>query len=125
MRWDHPRRGSIPPSEFIPIAESSGLIVQLGLFAMQKAAEDLVNWQRNLGASPLFVSVNISSSQLIRQDLIDDVRSVLLHTQIEPASLKLELTESLMMENPERSNYVLSSINAMGVGVSLDDFGTG
>ncbi|ATU93842.1 sensor domain-containing phosphodiesterase [Phyllobacterium zundukense] len=125
MRWDHPRRGSIPPSEFIPIAESSGLIVQLGLFAMQRAAEDLVNWQRNLGATPLFVSVNISSSQLIRQDLIDDVRSVLLQTQIEPASLKLELTESLMMENPERSAYVLSSIKAMGVGVSLDDFGTG
>ncbi|WP_164107767.1 EAL domain-containing protein, partial [Serratia marcescens] len=71
MRWDHPRRGSIPPSEFIPIAESSGLIVQLGLFVMQHAAEDLVNWQRTIGATPLFVSVNISSSQLIRQDLID------------------------------------------------------
>ncbi|TIS30862.1 EAL domain-containing protein, partial [Mesorhizobium sp.] len=77
LRWDHPRRGMIPPGDFIPVAESCGLIVQLGLFAMQQAAEDLAGWQKQIGDAPLSVSVNLSSRQLIRRDLVSDVRSVI------------------------------------------------
>ncbi|CAB4326306.1 MULTISPECIES: phosphodiesterase PdeA [unclassified Brucella] len=125
MRWEHPRRGAISPSEFIPIAENSGLIIQLGLFAMQRAAEDLFAWQEQFPKLDLFVSVNLSSTQLIRQDLINDVRSVLSRIHLNPGSLKLELTESVLMENPEQSAYVLARLKAMGIGLSLDDFGTG
>ncbi|MHC3939610.1 hypothetical protein ACI0FR_00908 [Paenochrobactrum sp. BZR 201-1] len=125
MRWEHPRRGPISPSEFIPIAENSGLIIQLGMFAMQKAAETLSGWQEQFPKFDLFISVNLSSTQLIRQDLISDVRSVISRIHLKPGSLKLELTESVLMENPEQSTHVLNRLKTMGIGLSLDDFGTG
>ncbi len=125
MRWEHPRKGTISPAEFIPIAENSGLIVELGRFAIKRAAEDLFAWQEQFPKLNLFVSVNLSSTQLIRQDLINDVRSVLSRIYLKSGSLKLELTESVLMENPEQSAYVLTRLKTMGVGLSLDDFGTG
>jgi len=125
LRWEHPRRGTIPPSDFIPVAESCGLIVQLGLFAMQKAADDLVGWQGQVGDMPLFVSVNLSSRQLIRRDLVSDVKSVIARSQIKPRCFRLELTESLVMDNPEQSAHVLKRLKAIGIGLSIDDFGTG
>jgi len=125
LRWDHPRRGSIPPSDFIPVAESCGLIVQLGLFAMQRAAEDLARWQKQVGDMPLSVSVNLSSRQLIRRDLVSDVRSVIARANLKPRCFRLELTESLVMDNPEQTNHVLTKLKQLGIGLSLDDFGTG
>ncbi len=125
LRWDHPRRGQIPPSDFIPVAESCGLIVQLGLFAMQKAAEDLAGWQKQIGDTPLSVSVNLSSRQLIRRDLVSDVRSVIARANLKPRCFRLELTESLVMDNPEQTNHVLTKLKQLGIGLSLDDFGTG
>jgi diguanylate cyclase (GGDEF)-like protein/PAS domain S-box-containing protein len=125
LRWEHPRRGAIPPSDFIPVAESSGLIVQLGLFAMQKAAEDLAVWQKQIGDTPLSVSVNLSSRQLLRRDLVSDVRSVVARANIKPICFRLELTESLVMDNPEQSAHVLNKLKKLGIGLSIDDFGTG
>ena len=125
LRWDHPRRGQIPPSDFISIAENCELIVPLGLFAMQKAAEDLSSWQRQIGDAPLSMSVNLSSRQLIRRDLVSDVRSVIARSNIKPRCFRLELTESLVMDNPEQSAHVLSKLKQLGIGLSLDDFGTG
>lgn len=125
LRWDHPRRGTIPPSEFVPIAESCGLIVQLGHFAMQQAAEDLVMWQQQISDAPLSVSVNLSSRQLIRRDLVSDVRSVLARANLKPRCFRLELTESLVMDNPEQTAHVLRELKKLGIGLSLDDFGTG
>ena len=125
LRWDHPRRGMIPPADFIPVAESCGLIVQLGLFAMQKAAEDLAIWQKQIGDAPLSVSVNLSSRQLIRRDLVTDVRSVIARAGLKPRCLRLELTESLVMDNPEQAAHVLNKLKQLGIGLSLDDFGTG
>lgn len=125
MRWDHPKRGLIPPIEFIPIAEQTGLIIPLGLHVLKTAASTLATWQRKLDDVPIFISVNISSLQLLRHDLIGDVKSVLNNSQLLPGTLKLELTESLVMENPEQMSEVLRRLKAAGVGLSLDDFGTG
>ncbi|MEX0409036.1 EAL domain-containing protein [Aquibium sp. LZ166] len=125
LRWEHPRRGMIPPSDFIPIAEGCELIVQLGFFAMQKAAEDLASWQKQTGETPLSVSVNLSSRQLMRQDLVSDVRSVLARANLKPIYFRLELTESLVMDSPERSTHILEKLRQLGIGLSLDDFGTG
>lgn len=125
LRWDNPRRGMIPPSEFIPVAENCNLIVQLGLFAMQRAAEDLASWQKQIGQTPLSVSVNLSSRQLIRQDLVQDVRSALARANLKPIYFRLELTESLVMDNPEQAAHVLDKLRKLGIGLSLDDFGTG
>ncbi len=125
-RWEHPSRGLIPPSEFIPVAEQSGLINELGLRVMEKGARQLAQWQREFKhALPLFVSVNISSRQLLKPDLINDVKAVLARTALTPGSLKLELTESLVMQNPEFSVQVLERLKGLGAGLSLDDFGTG
>ena len=126
LRWEHPRLGLISPSEFIPVAERTGLIVDLGLFAMDRTARELASWQQALDVSPpIYASVNVSSRQLLRHDLLGDVKSVLTRSGVLRHSLKLELTESLMMENPEYAAQMLGRIKELGAGLSLDDFGTG
>ncbi len=125
-RWEHPLHGRIPPQEFIPAAEESGLIVQLGLYVLEHAARELASWQSVLVSTPQpFVSINVSSRQLLRHDLINDVKAVLARTGVAPETLKLEITESLVMQNPEYAAKVLAKIRELGAGLSLDDFGTG
>ncbi|MBX9711073.1 MAG: EAL domain-containing protein, partial [Xanthobacteraceae bacterium] len=125
-RWDHPKLGRMSPAEFISIAEEIGLIVDLGLFVMDTTAKQLAVWQRmSRTRVPLFASVNVSSRQLLRHDLIHDVRGVLSRSAVARGSLKLELTESLVMENPEHAAQMLHRIKELGTGLSLDDFGTG
>jgi EAL domain-containing protein (putative c-di-GMP-specific phosphodiesterase class I) len=126
LRWDHPKMGRIPPSEFIPLAEETGFIVDLGLFVLDRATRQLAAWQRATRLRyPLFVSVNLSSRQLLRHDLIQDLRTVLSRNAVARGTLKLELTESLVMENPEYAAQMLTRMRELGVGLSLDDFGTG
>lgn len=125
MRWDHPKRGNIPPSEFIPIAEGSDLIEPLGMFALERATSDLVEWERQTGHVPIFVSVNLSSAQLLSSELYNDIRSMLAKTQCEPNRIKLELTETVMMANPEQARLVLGKLKELGISLALDDFGTG
>jgi diguanylate cyclase (GGDEF)-like protein/PAS domain S-box-containing protein len=125
-RWDHPKMGRLSPIEFISIAEEIGLIVDLGLFVLDRAARQLATWQRsNKVREPIFTSVNISSRQLLRQDLIHDLRTVLARSAVTRGTLKLELTESLVMENPEHAAQMLTRIRDLGAGLALDDFGTG
>src|SRR4051794_37887431 len=125
-RWDHPKMGRLSPSEFISIAEEIGLIVDLGLFVLDRAARQLATWQRNSKLrEPVFCSVNVSSRQLLRQDLIHDLRTVLTRSQLTRGSLKLELTESIVMENPEHAAQLLVRLKELGAGLALDDFGTG
>lgn len=125
-RWNHAKRGKISPSEFIPVAEQSGLINELGIYMLDKGAQQLAFWQREFPMQqPLFASVNLSSRQLLKQDLINDVKAVLSRTSLAPGTLKLELTESLVMSNPEYSAKVLERLRGLGAGLSLDDFGTG
>lgn len=126
LRWNHPRHGRMAPAEFVPIAERSGLIIPVGLFVMERAARDLNSWmQADANAAGLFTSVNISSRQLLRHDLLNDLRAILTRADLPGSALKLELTESLVMENPEYAAQVLARCRELGIGLSLDDFGTG
>jgi len=125
-RWDHPKMGRTSPSEFIAIAEEIGLIVDLGMFVLERTARQLSTWQRTLRRrDPIFASVNLSSRQLLRQDLIHDLRTVIARSSLARGTLKLELTESLVMENPEHAAQMLQRIRDLGAGLALDDFGTG
>jgi diguanylate cyclase (GGDEF)-like protein/PAS domain S-box-containing protein len=126
MRWEHPKLGRMGPGDFIPVAEEIGVIVELGLFALTETARQLAAWQRSTRRRyPVFASVNVSSRQLLRHDLIQDVRSVLARSALARGTLKLELTESMVMENPEYAAQMLTRMRELGAGLALDDFGTG
>lgn len=125
IRWEHPKLGYVPPSDFIPIAERSGLINELGLYVLETAANDIRKIAEKSGNSDLFVSVNLSSRQLLAQDLAMEIEKALRLSNLPPAMLRIELTESLVMENPESSAEMLKRIASLGVGLSMDDFGTG
>ena len=125
-RWNHPKLGRLSPVEFITVAEETGLIVELGLFVLERAARQLSSWQRTVRhRESLFCSVNVSSRQLLRHDLIADLRTVTARAPVTRGTLKLEITESVVMENPEHATQMLQRIHELGVGLSLDDFGTG
>jgi diguanylate cyclase (GGDEF)-like protein/PAS domain S-box-containing protein len=125
-RWDHPKMSRCSPAEFIAAAEEVGLVVDLGMFMLERTARQLSAWQRNSRQrAPVFASVNVSSAQLLRQDLIHDLRTVIARAGLARGTLKLELTESLIMENPEHAAQMLQRIRELGAGLALDDFGTG
>ncbi len=124
LRWRHPKLGPVSPADFIPIAERSGMINQLGLFAVSKACEDFQNISKATGQK-CFVSVNLSSRELLRNDVVEDISGALEDSGLPPEQLRIEITESLVMENPEHSSQILRRIKMLGVGISLDDFGTG
>jgi diguanylate cyclase (GGDEF)-like protein/PAS domain S-box-containing protein len=125
-RWEHPTLGSITPDEFIPVAEETGLIVQLGARILELACDQTARWR---AAYPrlahLTVSVNLSARQLADPDLHATVREVLERTGLPAAALWLEITESMLMADPERASTVLHALHADGVRLSIDDFGTG
>ena len=126
LRWDHPSLGRLGPDVFIPIAEETGVIVELGVFVLERTARELAAWQKALDVDPpIFASVNVSSRQLLRHDLLQDVKNALTRSDVIRGTLKLELTESLVMENPEYAAQMLTRIKNLGAGLSLDDFGTG
>jgi diguanylate cyclase (GGDEF)-like protein/PAS domain S-box-containing protein len=127
VRWEHPKRGLLSPVEFIPIAEQSDLIVRLGSHVLLRAAHEAARWQRELPREerPLFVSVNISSRQIFRQNLIQEIRHILGRNIVPKGSLRLEVTESLVMENPEQATEILEWLRGAGAELALDDFGTG
>src|SRR3978361_1394518 len=108
------------PVEFITIAEETGLIVDLGMFVLDQTARQLSIWQRAMRSpEPIFASVNVSSRQLLRHDLLHDIRTVLSRSSVARGTLKLELTESLVMENPEHAAQKMHRISKLGTGSSL------
>ena len=127
LRWEHPTLGTLNPTDFVPVAEESDLIVKLGSYVLASAVREAVRWQKELPRpdNPVFVRVNVSSRQLFRPELIKEVRHILGRAVIPKGSLRLEITESLVMENPEKATAVLRQLADAGAGLALDDFGTG
>lgn len=124
VRWRHPELGLVPPNQFIPLAEETGLIVPIGEKVISAACEQNRAWHNN-GLPPISIAVNVSARQFQQQDLVGTVRQILSESGLNPRFLDIELTESTLMQNPELAVEVLSDLKAMGVRISIDDFGTG
>jgi diguanylate cyclase (GGDEF)-like protein len=127
VRWQHPKRGLVPPLAFIPLAEETGLIVPLGRWVLDIACAQAEHWNRGRpeDATPLFVSVNLSARQFTKGDLVEDVGLTLARTALEADALELEITESVLMDQSEAGIRALRDLRGLGVRLVLDDFGTG
>lgn len=127
VRWQHPERGLIFPSEFIPMAEETGLIVPLGLWVLQQACIQMREWENrfNGAVDHLSVSINLSGKQFQHRDLVQQVSAVLQETNVDPAKIRLEITESTLMQNAETAASMLLKLKALNVKLYIDDFGTG
>ncbi|SHH51828.1 EAL domain-containing protein [Massilia sp. CF038] len=124
LRWNRPGYGLVFPAEFIPVMEETGLIVRVGAWIIDEACRQIAQWISD-GVGELRVAVNVSSRQFVEGDLEADVRAAITRHNIDPALLELELTESALMSNAERTIGVLSNLKALGIKVAIDDFGTG
>jgi diguanylate cyclase (GGDEF)-like protein/PAS domain S-box-containing protein len=124
VRWQHPTKGQIPPMQFIPLAEETGLIVPIGEWVLRTACAQNKSWQEQ-GLPPLCIAVNLSARQFTHKNLLQDVARVLNETGLDAAFLELEITESMVMHNPEHAIELLNKMKAMGISISIDDFGTG
>jgi diguanylate cyclase (GGDEF)-like protein/PAS domain S-box-containing protein len=125
IRWQHPQRGMVPPFEFIPVAEECGLILPIGHWVLATACAQLVEWAKSPATAHLVLAVNVSARQFRQADFVDQVLGLLAETGADPTRLKLELTESLLVDNMDETIDRMSSLKECGVGFSLDDFGTG
>jgi len=125
LRWQHPLRGLVPPIEFIPLAEETGLILPIGLWVLQSACAQLKLWQDQPKLQALQMAVNVSARQFGQADFVAQVQAALTHSGANPARLKLELTESLVLENVRDVIEKMHAIKRLGVSFSMDDFGTG
>ena len=126
IRWQHPERGFINPADFIPLAEDTGMIAPIGLWILRRACQQLSQWQWQSPANrSLFMSVNLSAKQVPESNLVDQIREILEETHVEARHLKLEITETTVMENAELAAQLFKRLKALGVQLSIDDFGTG
>jgi diguanylate cyclase (GGDEF)-like protein len=126
VRWNHPRRGIISPVDFIPVAEETGLIVPLGRWVLEESCTKIRHWQQKSPSHrALSLSVNLSGRQVSQPDLVDQIKQALHDSKLSPHCLKLEITESVVMENAEAATIMFKQLRALGVQLSIDDFGTG
>ncbi|MCX6609672.1 MAG: GGDEF and EAL domain-containing protein [Acidobacteria bacterium] len=126
LRWRHPIKGVIPPNQFIPLAESTGLIIPIGIRTVREACETIRDWQEEFPQrQPLEVSVNLSVRQFQDRHLIEDIRKILDETRIIPSTLQFEVTESVLVIDPEQALEIVKELRRIGVGLKIDDFGTG
>jgi diguanylate cyclase (GGDEF)-like protein len=123
LRWRHPTAGVIPPDSFIPIAEENGLILTIGRWVLERACAQAVIWHKR--GFPLNMSVNVSARQLERTEFVREVRTALHENAMDPATLTLEITETVLMLKPEATTRILNELKALGVRIAVDDFGTG
>jgi diguanylate cyclase (GGDEF)-like protein/PAS domain S-box-containing protein len=124
IRWNHPELGFIPPDRFIPIAESTGQIMRIGDWTLQIACRQIKEWHE-AGFDSLRVAVNLSAKQFLDDDLVQKIEAIIKETNISPASLELEITESSVMENPDEAIIKINQLYDKGISFSIDDFGTG
>ena len=125
LRWSHPDRGFVAPAQFVPLAEEIGLILPIGQWVLETACAQLKTWEQEEHTRELVLSVNISAREFHQADLVTQIQASVLRHAIDPKRLKLELTESLLLENIEDTIAIMSALNEIGVQFSLDDFGTG
>jgi diguanylate cyclase (GGDEF)-like protein/PAS domain S-box-containing protein len=125
IRWQHPRRGLVSPAAFIPLAEETGLILPLGIWVLETACQQLVAWATNPACAHLSIAVNVSARQFRQPDFVEQVLAVIDRCGANPHQLKLELTESLLLDDVEEMIAKMSALKTRGIGFSLDDFGTG
>jgi diguanylate cyclase (GGDEF)-like protein len=125
LRWNHPRRGMVSPGEFIPLVEEGGLIVELGRWVLHTACFQLAEWAMRPEMERLILAVNVSIRQFLDANFVDLVLDVIRESGVDPQRLKIEITESFMMENTEETIAKMITLKASGIGFSLDDFGTG
>lgn len=125
LRWQHPQRGLIAPAEFIAVAESSGLIVDIGMWVLEQACAQIAEWHRSQKTRELSLSVNISARQFRQAQFTAMVKACIQRHQIHPNALRLELTESLLLENVDDAVRIMTELSQLGIQFSLDDFGTG
>ena len=126
LRWHHPERGVVPPAEFIPVAEETGLIVPIGRWVLQEACSNMRGWKERFpGVGAMTMAVNLSSHQLSHSDLVAEVAEILEQSDLDGSNLRLELTESIIMERAELTAGMLSRLKALDIRLSVDDFGTG
>ena len=125
LRWEHPDHGLVPPDQFITLAEETGLIVPIGLWVLQTACAQIMEWAANPATSELQLAINVSARQFRQPDFVEQVQQALNAHRINPARLKIELTESLVLDNISDTIARMHALKASGVSFSLDDFGTG
>jgi diguanylate cyclase (GGDEF)-like protein/PAS domain S-box-containing protein len=125
LRWQHPERGLVSPVDFIPVAEETGLIVPIGRWVLETACMQLREWQQNEATSHLVLAVNVSARQFRQPDFVDQVEKILLAAGVDPSCLKLELTESVVLDDVADTIEKMKALKVLGVGFSMDDFGTG
>ena len=125
LRWDHPALGSVSPVDFIPVAEDTGSIVEIGAWVIEEAVTQLATWDRELGTDDLWMTVNVSTRQLATPSLVGTIRAALNGAGIEPGRLHLEITETALILDDDRSIDTLQALRDMGVRLAIDDFGTG
>jgi EAL domain-containing protein (putative c-di-GMP-specific phosphodiesterase class I) len=125
LRWRHPQRGLVLPNEFIPLAEDTGLILSIGLWVLETACAQLKAWENDAHTRDLKLAVNVSVRQFRQPDFVAQIRKVLKASCAKPTRLKLELTESLVMEDVQDTIVKMQAIQRLGVSFSMDDFGTG
>ncbi|MFZ2097073.1 MAG: EAL domain-containing protein [Anaerolineales bacterium] len=126
LRWHHPQKGYIQPEEFIPIAEETGLIMEIGYWVLRQACNQMKKWQEQFpDYADLFMNINISQTQFSLPEFIHRIRKILKETNLNPACLNLEITENVLMENAESIIDILNKIRELGIGLAIDDFGKG
>jgi diguanylate cyclase (GGDEF)-like protein/PAS domain S-box-containing protein len=125
LRWVHPERGPIPPMQFIPLAEETGLILPIGSWVLESACGQIKSWQQSAITRDLFLAINVSAKQFHQADFVAQVQAAVQRHAIDPKLLKLELTESLLLEDSGKTIETMNALNEIGIQISLDDFGTG
>lgn len=125
IRWRHPVRGMVAPVEFIPLTEESNLILSIGNWVLETACAQLKRWEKNQSTKDLSISLNVSAKQLRQVDFVQQVHATVIRHRIIPAKLKLELTESMLVDDVQEIIAIMNALNVFGIRFELDDFGTG